>query len=136
MVVAVFAFTATFAGNSDLFSYDKQALNDEFVTIDNLESYVCQNDVKSYDEILTSNQALSDELLAAGFVANPSDLNFGIDDVDWTSFAWGFCCWPVGFFTVLLKEETTKEQKLSFWIGCGVSALMSFGSSLMTALVR
>ena len=35
--------------------------------------------------------------------------------MDWASFAWGFCCWPVGFFVVVTNKDKDSNQKKSFW---------------------
>ena len=37
--------------------------------------------------------------------------------VDWNSFAWGFCCCPVGFFTVAVNNNSDSDMKTSYWIG-------------------
>jgi hypothetical protein len=34
--------------------------------------------------------------------------------MNWKAFAWGFCCWPIGIFTVMLKDSSTREDKISF----------------------
>lgn len=55
---------------------------------------------------------------------------FGLDDMEWGPFAWGFCCWPVGFFVVAINSNKSKNEKLSFWIGTCVSVVFSGISGL------
>lgn len=50
--------------------------------------------------------------------------SFSFEDIDWGAFAWGFCCWPVGFFVVAINKNKDSDQKLSFWIGVITSAVV------------
>ena len=59
----------------------------------------------------------------------PLGTNFSIEDMDWGAFAWGFCCCPIGFFVVAVNSNKDSNQKLSFWIGWGVSVVLSTISS-------
>jgi hypothetical protein len=40
--------------------------------------------------------------------------------MNWKAFFWGFCCWPVGLFTVIFKSDSTREDKISFIIGAAI----------------
>jgi hypothetical protein len=50
---------------------------------------------------------------------------FGLGEMEWGSFAWGFCCWPVGFFVVAINSNKSQNEKISFWIGMGVSVVLT-----------
>lgn len=121
LVVSVFA---TQASNADLFSYDEAAITEEFSDLTALEGYVMTNQEVTFNDLVVSDQLASfnlDENILSG-VASPM---FGFEDIDWGSFAWGFCCWPIGLFVVVFNSNKDSDQKLSFWIGLGVSWAMS-----------
>ena len=118
----LFACTTSFAGNSNLFSYDKQDLNAEFQTISELELVIEQSSEMSFEQLMISNEDLSNELVADGFNTSPMNMHsFGID---WGSFFWGLCCWPAGIFTVVLNSSKTTGDKISYLIGVGVFLLL------------
>jgi hypothetical protein len=54
---------------------------------------------------------------------------FSLEDMEWGSFAWGFCCWPIGIFTVLLNDDKGSNHKISYFIGIGTSLVISALSS-------
>lgn len=126
LIAVILVAQSAFASAADLFSYDNDALQTEFAEIQQLEDYVVANG----DLSLTEVQATSAEVLEGiNFnileTASPVGAMFSIEDMDWGSFAWGFCCWPVGFFVVAINNNKTSDQKLSFWIGLGVSVVLS-----------
>lgn len=100
------------------FQYDEARFTTEFQEVTELEN-----------ALLSSNFSLNalpeSDRLAGYMQAMTSPVPFSIDDMDWTAFAWGFCCWPVGFFVVGINSSKTSDQKLSFWIGMGVSVVVS-----------
>lgn len=105
--------------NHALFSYDQEKINSELVQLVDLENYISTNENNSAHEILSSgNIALTTTL------GNPTGPAFGIEDVEWGSFAWGFCCWPVGIFTVILNDEKDKNHKISYFAGIVTSAII------------
>jgi hypothetical protein len=116
---------AGFANGSDLFSYDRSALESDFTEIQQLEDYVIANGNLSLAEVQNNSV---DVLTGINFeileTASPVGAMFSIEDLDWGSFAWGFCCWPVGFFVVAINDNKSSDQKLSYWIGLGVSVVL------------
>jgi len=101
------------------FSYDVVAFETEMESLNQLEQ-----DINMHGFSLTEIQATekwSTELAGLGLY----QASFGIDDMDWGSFAWGFCCFPVGFFVVAINGNKSSDQKLSFWIGTGVSTVFT-----------
>ncbi len=128
----IFVFGSAFASNSTLFSYDKQQLQDQFEVVDQLEAFVAESNGMTYEEVTVANVTLAQMLQTDNVSANaPMNPMFSVDDMDWGSFAWGFCCWPVGFFVVAINSNKTSDQKLSYWIGLGVSVILSTISNVI-----
>jgi len=114
----------SFAG-SDEFSYDKDNLQSDFKKLDDINLYVEKNpmplsELKKSNSELTSQIKFGEEMGVAPM--------FGIEDMDLGSFAWGICCWPVGIFTVLLKDPST-DEKTSFLIGFIINILFLGGGT-------
>jgi hypothetical protein len=101
------------------FLLDEQSLQTEMSALNQLEQ-----DFSAPTFTTSSN---SSELFAQHGLQQSA---FGLDDMEWGPFAWGFCCWPVGFFVVAINSNKSKNEKLSFWIGTGVSVVLSAISSL------
>ncbi len=108
----------SYAGNKE-FYYDKVALSDEFSQLDKVSSYVEGTNV-SYHE-LSSSHVFEGKLELNNTIALKPNLKF--EDVAWGSFAWGFCCAPVGIFTVLINDDKDKNSKDSFWAGLVSAAI-------------
>lgn len=100
------------------FQYDETSLSAEFQEVNALESALLANN-------FSLNALPESDRLTSYMNAMATPAPFSVDDMDWTSFAWGFCCWPVGFFVVAINDSKTSDQKLSFWIGMGVSVVVS-----------
>jgi hypothetical protein len=114
-----------FAGNGDLFSYDKQALEQEFAGLQQLEDYLTANPEMTLGQIQQNPAVLPVSLnLSAMQSAGPLGAMFTIDDMDWGSFAWGYCCAPVGFFVVAINDKKSSDQKLSYWIGLATATFL------------
>jgi|GEM_PF-1842346 len=99
-------------------------------------------DEQTFQSEMAALDQLEQELSAPTFTATSSNNTvlfaqhglqqsaFGLGDMEWGPFAWGFCCWPVGFFVVAINSNKSKNEKLSFWIGAAVSVVFSaIGSS-------
>ena len=123
-----FAFTFNVsASNADLFSYDLSKITSELSDLEVVENIIDQNQNSTVEEINT--QIIKNNFLSTSFETNYSSslaLRAGlIDDMDWAAFAWGFCCWPVGFFVVVTNKDKDSNQKKSFWVGLGTSVVLS-----------
>lgn len=119
----------SFAGNSD-FSYDKDALSNEFSQLDKVVSYVEKTDV-TYSELSKSPVFEGNLQLTNHIAIQP---NFSFDDMDWKAFAWGFCCWPIGAFIYLLpSKDKSREEKISYWIGVITSGVLGAISNVAAA---
>ncbi len=104
--------TFALAGESE-FSYDKNELTTEFSQLDKIETYVEETNI-SYTE-LSNSPVFEGNIELTNAIAVKPNLKF--EDVDWGAFAWGFCCWPVGVFTVILKDDVDKNSKNSYFAG-------------------
>lgn len=110
------------------FSYDATAFETEMVGLNQLEQ-----DVNMHGFTLSAVEASdkwSTQLAGLGL----QQASWSINDMDWGSFAWGFCCWPIGFFVVAINSNKSNDQKLSFWIGTGVSVVLSAISTLASGV--
>ena len=121
----------SFAGNSDLFTYNGDELLTEFLDLQTLETMVIasqnltiadfeQIDVDWLNRIDFENMKTTSPIQAA----------FDIDDMEWGAFAWGFCCSPIGFFTVAISDDKSNNEKLSYWIGVVVSSILGSISAI------
>ncbi len=107
LLISSVAFSGT--TSDELFSYDKNQVEQEFTELNQLEAYVNANQgVTLADVQLEFN---------SNFNMQSSPLKFDFGDIEWGAFAWGFLCCPVGFFVVVLDDRARKDEKTSFWIG-------------------
>lgn len=129
LMMAVFAISTAFAGNANLFTYNQDELNQEFEQLNALEGYVLANQGVAITDV--ENNPLFGTMDFSGMKhASPMGAMFSIEDMDWIAFAWGFFCCPVGFFVVAIDDDSSKDEKMSFWIGVLVSAVIgSIGGS-------
>ena len=115
------------ASNADLFSYDLSEITTELSDLEVVENVIAQNQNSTVEEI--NSQIISNNFLSSSFETNYNSslaLRAGlIDEMDWASFAWGFCCWPVGFFVVVTNKDKDSSQKKSYWVGLGTSLVLS-----------
>ena len=128
------AFATETKANDD-FSYDLNEINSELTELNQVEDIILENNNKS---IVYLNQEISENLsygtkfIECNKTAFPMQQHFSFEEMDWGAFAWGFCCCPIGFFTVGINKEKDSSQKASFWIGAGVSTLISIISNVIT----
>jgi len=115
------------ASSTDLFSYDLSKITAELSDLEVVENIIDQNQNSTVEEINT--QIIKNNFLSSSFETNYNSslaLRAGlIDEMDWASFAWGFCCWPVGFFVVVTNKDKDSSQKKSYWVGLGTSLVLS-----------
>lgn len=114
------------ASSADLFAYDDNQVTVELAQVTTIENYVTTHEDVTLT-ILQSDATIVNQLDLAKF--NSSTASFTFDDMNWKAFAWGFCCFPIGgaigIFTVLLKDDSTREDKISYFIGLGVGFILS-----------
>jgi len=129
--VACFVFaSSSYANNADLFELNEEKINAEFTELNELESYVSMNENVTIHNIYQENASLVSGMnLSYGPEGMMARNGFSLDDMQWGSFAWGFCCWPIGIFTVLLNDEKGNNHKISYFIGIGTAVVLSALSS-------
>ncbi len=108
------------ATNADLFSIDEIAMEAQLSELTELESLVTSSPDLTFDEVAST---LDFELEAHSYALMAS--KFTLDDMEWGPFLWGFLCCPVGLFVVVLDDSSTKNEKLSYWIGVGANVVLS-----------
>ena len=118
----IFAIPQLSFADSSPFSYDKNELNTEFSQLNKVSSYIDYTNV-SFDE-LSNSHIFDGKIELTKAIALHPDLKFR--DVDWGAFALGFCCFPVGIFTILRNDNKRQESKNSFCIGFLGGAFSAF----------
>ena len=132
LLAFAFVFNVS-ASNADLFSYDLSEITNELNDLELVENIIDQNQNSTVEEI--NSQIIKNNFLSSSFETDYNSslaLRAGLmDDMDWGSFAWGFCCWPVGFFVVVTNKDKEQNQKKSFFVGWGTSVVLSIISSVL-----
>lgn len=124
--------SSSYATNADLFKLNEEKINAEFAELNELETYVSMNDNVTIHNIYQENAGL---IAGMNLVYGPEGMmgqsGFSMDSFEWGSFAWGFCCFPIGatigIFTVLLNDNKGSDHKTSYLIGAGVGFVLSGG---------
>ncbi|MBN2613515.1 MAG: hypothetical protein JXB00_18310 [Bacteroidales bacterium] len=115
------AVAGVFAGNADLFSYDRNELNNEMAELSALENYVKVNEGLTLTNLVAENNPL----VSGISVSNPFGITgmFGEPPLGIPSFWWGCVIgvWGIAvvYFVTEDKEETMKALK-----GCVVGTLV------------
>lgn len=123
-VVAGMMISTVKASTADLFSVDQVSIEQEFAGLNDLDAFVSNSNVELGDLSAAEMNSISN-LSMENFNANsPLSPAFTLADMDWASFAWGFCCWPIGLFVVVLNKNKSSEQKISFLIGAIVTTVL------------
>lgn len=116
-VAALFCVNTALASANE-FEINESKLAQEFAELDAIDMMV---ETSSF----TFEQLVKEEpTILASLSANPLAPNFSFDDMDWGAFAWGFCCWPIGFFVVAINSSKDSDQKASYWIGTATSFVL------------
>lgn len=134
-MLAVVALGNSFALELSSFNVEDEFATAEFAELDELEATVQTADLEmmTYQEIVAKSEFDGTFNLRDG-ISGGDDSGFSLDDMDWGAFAWGFCCCPVGFFVVAVNGNKDNDQKLSYWIGFGVSTLISVITTVASAV--
>ena len=135
LLVAALTFAAyvnnSFASTADLFAYDETTVSAQLSETTLIENYVTSNTDVTLSE-MQSDESLSSSLNLSNFNSNAASFTF--DDINWKAWAWGFCCWPIGIFTVILKSSSTREDKISFVIGILTGVVLSIPGYLSAGI--
>jgi 4-hydroxybenzoate polyprenyltransferase len=125
LLTSVFAFviavSGVFAGNADLFSYDRDQINDEFAELNMLENYVKINEGITLTSLVNENNPL----IAGITVSNPFAPAIPFDEppLGIPSFWWGCCIGVWGIAVVYFVTEDKEETKQAFK-GCVLGTLV------------
>jgi hypothetical protein len=108
----------SFANN--LYDFDEKALDAEFAELTAFEEKIIASDFST--EIVS-------EIKEKSFIELAASEPISVDQsnelyMDWGSFAWGFCCCPVGFFVVAVSNQADHDMKTSYWIGVGANVVL------------
>ena len=118
------------ASNCDLFSMNEDQVSKSLYQATEIESYVLTHGQANLSE-LSKNIEVNNKLNLGNF--NVSAASFTFDDMNWTAWAWGFCCWPIGIFTVIVKDGSTREDKISYLLGIGTGCILSIPGYFLNA---
>ena len=122
----LFLCSYTVAQEASLFDYDKGKLEQEFVSLNELDNYVDSNPDITLSEMIEEGIP-NDLTLTGGFDFATANMIYekplGIG-----GFWWGCCLGPIGVGVVYLVGEDKEETKKSL-IGCVVWALLSGGAN-------
>ncbi len=124
MLFAIIALTVQVqAGNADLFSYDKAAIETEFADLQTLEDYVYNHQSTTLTDLLASGSALVANLNLMG--SNPFGPSLAFDDppLGIPSFIWGCVFGVAGLAVVYFVTEDDEETKKALW-GCITSTVV------------
>lgn len=126
LLSSVFAFLiaagSVFAGNAELFSYDKDELNNEISNLSLLENYV-----KSNEGITLTNLVAENNPLVAGISLNnpfTSSVPFGEPPLGIGSFWWG-CVFGVVGIAIVYFVSDDRDETMKAFKGCVVGTLIS-----------
>lgn len=123
--LALICMTSSATSDAELFSYDDAKINHELKSLNQLELAVLSGN-QTQVNVLTAELNLIPNQAAGKFATN-----FSFDQMDWGSFFWGYCCWPVGIFTVLLNDEKPQDSRTSFFLGWATNVVLGLISSGM-----
>lgn len=123
LLVAVGFSGTMFANTADLFTFNEEAIEAEFVEINHVESFVASNNGITFNQMEQTGALSNFNLNWTAYDASAAPM-FGLSDMDWNSFLCGFCCWPVGIFTIILNDDKDSDQKTSYVVGVIVSVVL------------
>lgn len=119
--LVVFLSGSLMAGNGDLFSYDKEEVQQELSTMNDLEQYVGQHQGVTLSDLQAENNELT-----MGMENSPNSvlggLGYGDPPLGVPSFVWGCVLSWVGILVVYLVTEDNDETKKALW-GCVAGAV-------------
>lgn len=119
----------SFAGNQDLFKYDKAKVEAIFSDLNEIEDYINLNEGTT----LSTINSFGDGLTFEGSFSFPTIIEppLGVP-----SIVWGLVLGPIGVGIVyFMTEKDNEETKKSFY-GCIANALLSSGACLIPGLLN
>lgn len=122
-------FGAVFANTADLFTFNEKAIEAEFIEINKVEAFVAKSENISFSAMEQTKALKNFDLKWTAYDINAAPM-FGFSDIDWTSWAWGFCCFPIGIITVILDDGSSNDDRISYFIGIGTMLVIAGPSGL------
>ncbi|MFY0685928.1 MAG: hypothetical protein JXQ90_02120 [Cyclobacteriaceae bacterium] len=98
----------------------------DFAELDELEAFIGESNL-TYEELAEIENLDFDLNSVAAVNSISSTMAFSFGDMDWVAFLWGFFCWPIGIFTVLLNDDKGSDSRISFWIGLATAVVLGNG---------
>ena len=117
------------ANTSNLFEINEAQIDAEFQELDRVETFLSNNEQITFSEMERTGAINQFDLNWTAYDKSASPM-FGFSDISWRSFAWGFCCFPVGIFTVILNDSKSNDDRISYFIGIGTILIIGGPSSL------
>jgi hypothetical protein len=111
-LLLVFSLASHFLFAKNEFIIDYKKVDKEFLNLSVLETNIEKGIIVAGENKLASDT--TDYFHKQKSIDNNK---FTFEKMDWGSFAWGFCCWPVGHFVVLTDNDVTVEKQKSFIYG-------------------
>ncbi|MFC2097970.1 hypothetical protein ACFLSI_06520, partial [Bacteroidota bacterium] len=131
-ILCLFAFgliasSQVFAGNSELFSYNKKAIETEFAELNSIEEYVLLNDGITLSVMHSGNIDIANNLTSFSL----SNSTGFVGPLMIPSFIWGCVLGPIGVLAVyVLADDPKSETKKALW-GCILGSLLWGSSSFL-----
>jgi hypothetical protein len=117
-IILLLAVSITTFASDNLFVLDENKVSESVYEAEMLNDYLETNEIKTISELSLEEKTARVYNLSQFENRKPLSPMFeGIDDMNWTSFAWGFCCWPVGFIIIILNNNHNNDSKVSYLIG-------------------
>ncbi len=118
-------FYGSLSANQNPMQFDRQKFEEDFDKLKQLEHYVSTHDLSGVQGLKKRKpELLKGVNLASSNTSSAVAKGWSFSDMEWGPFAWGFCCWPVGLFTVAINDDKSKNEKISYWIGAGTSTVV------------
>lgn len=108
-----------FAGNGDLFTFDKSVVQEEMAELNALEVMLQQDAELTFEDLLEVNHPLLANVSHDASLMGPNMINGPIIPAFW----WGCIFGPVGVLVVYIVEDDRAQTKSAFW-GCLISTLV------------
>jgi len=119
--IGLIASSQVFAGDGELFCYNKNAVNTEFAELNAIEDFVLQNNGITLSEMKASNSDFTNSLPTFSFIS--TSVIYG-GPIGIPSFVWGCILGPVGILAVyLLADDPSSEARKALW-GCILGTLL------------
>ncbi len=111
-----FAIALPTQAAEDMFAYDEEKVEQSLQELSDLDAYVEAHEGTRLTTILSQRELKSRfkvNYYAASDALQYDSFNDWINEMDWGSFAWGFCCGPCGVGIVLLSDSTNDQVRSS-----------------------